>query len=381
MYTHNIVGQNLIKKQLKKMIVEKTYPQSQVLIDNNGYGGLPLAINNGLNLIYGLEKMKEHEKNKVPCSNLINHPDLHFVFPRVSMSKTNLNSHLSNLLDSWRNFILSSPYGEIYDWLKLLDSGNKQGIINVEEVTKIQQKMSLKSHSGGNKVMIIWGAEKLNSQASNKLLKIMEEPPDKSYFILVTEKSSALLPTLISRCQRIRLPPIESQEINSALKDFDINTDVNSLVKFSKGSWRKVLSNIFNKEERDRFENYLNEFLKTCFKIKKSKRAIIDLLSWSDSISSLDREEQKAFIKYLLEVIRQCLLISYNSIQLVDFQYFKILDVKKLSNHVHSKNILEISTLLEETIYFLERNGNSKIIFSSFSIALVRLLNVREKTF
>jgi len=104
------------------------------------------------------------------------------------------------------------------------------------------------------------------------------------------------------------------------------------------------------------------------------------LLNWSDSISSLDREEQKAFIKYVLEVIRQCLLISYNSTQLVDFQYFNLLDVKNLSNYVHSKNILEISTLLEETIYFLERNGNAKIIFSSFSIALVRLLNVKEKS-
>ena len=140
---------------------------------------------------------------------------------------------------------ISSPYGEIYDWLKLLDSGNKQGIINVEEVLKIQQKMSLKSHSGGNKVLIIWGAEKLNSQASNKLLKIIEEPPKNSYFILITEKSSSLLPTLISRCQRIKLAPIESQEITDALKQYDITTDKSKLVKFSKGSWRKILNNIF----------------------------------------------------------------------------------------------------------------------------------------
>ena len=103
MYTGNIVGQNLIKKQLLKMVVEETYPQSQILIDNNGYGGLPLAINNGLNLIYGLEKMKEYEKNKIPFSNIVNHPDLHFAYPCISKSKT--NSTNTDLLSSWRDFI------------------------------------------------------------------------------------------------------------------------------------------------------------------------------------------------------------------------------------------------------------------------------------
>tara|TARA_B100000003_G_C10889172_1_gene354466 strand:- start:168 stop:1298 length:1131 start_codon:yes stop_codon:yes gene_type:complete len=376
MYTGNIVGQNLIKKQLHKMVVEETYPQSQILIDNNGYGGLPLAINNGLNLIYGLEKMKEYEKNKIPFSNIVNHPDLHFAYPCISKSKT--NSTNTDLLSSWRDFIISSPYGDIYEWLKLLESGNKQGIINVEEVIKIQKKISLKSHSGGNKVLIIWGAEKLNPQASNKLLKIIEEPPEKSYFILVTEKSSVLLPTLISRCQKIKLPPIEVEEIEKALKKLNMNSNLTEIIKFSKGSWRKVLNDINNKEEKDRFENYLNNFLNASFNIKKSKKAIIDLLNWSESIASLEREEQKEFIKYVLEVIRQCLLISYNSTQLVDFQYFKNVNLKNLSAHIHSKNILEITTLLEETIYFLERNGNSKIILSSFSIELVRLLNVKE---
>ena len=376
MYTGNIVGQNLIKKQLHKMVVDETYPQSQILIDSNGYGGLPLAINNGLNLIYGLEKMKEYEKNKIPFSNIVNHPDLHFAYPCISKSKT--NSTNTDLLSSWRNFIISSPYGDIYEWLKLLESGNKQGIINVEEVIKIQKKISLKSHSGGNKVLIIWGAEKLNLQASNKLLKIIEEPPEKSYFILVTEKSSVLLPTLISRCQKIKLPPIEVEEIEKALKKLNMNSNLSEIIKFSKGSWRKVLNDINNKEEKDRFENYLNNFLNACFNIKKSKKAIIDLLKWSESIASLEREEQKEFIKYVLEVIRQCLLISYNSTQLVDFQYFKNINLENLSAHIHSKNILEITTLLEETIYFLERNGNSKIILSSFSIELVRLLNVKE---
>ncbi len=375
MYTGNIVGQNLIKKQLHKMVVEETYPQSQILIDSNGYGGLPLAINNGLNLIYGIEKMKEYEKNKIPFSNIVNHPDLHFAYPSISKSKTNsTNTDLS----SWRDFIISSPYGDIYEWLKLLESGNKQGIINVEEVIKIQKKISLKSHSGGNKVLIIWGAEKLNPQASNKLLKIIEEPPEKSYFILVTEKSSVLLPTLISRCQKIKLPPIEVEEIEKALKKLNMNSNLTEIIKFSKGSWRKVLNDINNKEEKDRFENYLNNFLNASFNVKKSKKAIIDLLNWSESIASLEREEQKEFIKYVLEVIRQCLLISYNSTQLVDFQYFKNVNLKNLSAHIHSKNILEITTLLEETIYFLERNGNSKIILSSFSIELVRLLNVKE---
>ena len=170
MYTGNIVGQNLIKKQLHKMVVDETYPQSQILIDSNGYGGLPLAINNGLNLIYGLEKMKEYEKNKIPFSNIVNHPDLHFAYPCISKSKT--NSTNSDLLSSWKDFIISSPYGDIYEWLKLLESGNKQGIINVEEVIKIQKKMSLKSHSGGKKVLIIWGVEKSRkSRKSRKLAK------------------------------------------------------------------------------------------------------------------------------------------------------------------------------------------------------------------
>ncbi len=380
MYYQDIIGQNLIKKQLKKMLFEKTYPQSQLFIDSNGYGGLPLAINTGLSLIYGLNKMEEHEQKKIPFSNLIDHPDLHFVYPTINKPKTKSeDSEGLDLASLWKKFLISSPYGEIYDWLKILDSGNKQGIIGVEEVSKIHQKMSLKAHSGGNKVLIIWGAEKLNIQASNKLLKIIEEPPQKTFFLIVAEKPFTLLPTLISRCQRIKLPPIEKNEINIALNKFNLDTDIIQVVKFSKGSWRKILKTVFEKEEKGKFENYLAEFLRICFQIKKSKRAIIDLFNWSDSISSINREGQKNFIKYVLEAVRQSMLITYQANQLVDFQYFTHLDFSKMAPHVHSKNVQEITTLLEETIYFLERNANSKIIFSHFAIALARELNVKEE--
>lgn len=379
MYYQNIIGQSLLKKQLKTMLFKKIYPQSQLFIDPAGYGGLPLAVSAGLSLIHGLEKVRELEQKRVPFSTLIDHPDLHFVYPSISNSKTNLKSENVALGPSWKEFLITSPYGDIYDWLKLLDSGNKQGAINVEEVHKIHQKMNLKSHAGGNKVLILWGAEKLNSHAANKLLKILEEPPKNTYFLFVVENSFSLLPTLISRCQKIKLPPIDNKAISDALEKMGVNKNQAQIIKHGKGSWRKVLKNIFEKEEKIKFEKSLIEYLKICFQIKQSKKAIIDLFNWSDSISSMNREEQKTFVQYILEVTRQALFVSYRADQIVDFQPLAGLELKNLSPHVHSKNIQEITTLLEETIYFLERNANPKILFSYFSIALARELNIIEQ--
>ena len=369
-----IIGQSFLTTHLKQGIDSGRIPHAQLFVGKQGVGVLPMAI------AYA-DYLMTHQDGGLNNMNPLTHPNIHYVYPVTTSDKVKSKPISTNYLTEWRSFIETNPYGSIHDWYDVVGVGNKQGAIGVEEANDMVSKMSLKAFNGGYKVMIVWMAEKMSTGCANKLLKLIEEPADKTVIILVTEDEEQLINTIRSRCQTVHLNLLSEDAIKNTLTSTH-NVEAGlaqNIAHQSEGSYRRALDLLGQEPVDLQFETWFIAWVRTAFQAKTNKQSINHLMAWSDEISKAGREIQKQFLDYSLRFFRQALLYNYGAKDLV----FMVLNDKsfKFENFapfIDASNITEISKEIELANYHIERNANAKIVLTDLSIKLTRLLHLKK---
>jgi DNA polymerase-3 subunit delta' len=375
-----ILGQEHIKSHLTKSASSARIPHAQLFIGPEGSGTLPMAIAYAQYILCantGGENTNGNEACNLKFRNL-SHPDLHFVFPVSSNSEVKSHPVSANFLKVWREFVDETPYGSLFDWYKKIDIQNKQGQIGVDEALEIVKSLSLKAYEGGYKVMIIWMADKMNTATANKLLKLLEEPPEKTVFILIAESQDDILQTILSRCQVLNFGPLGEKAIIDALVSRE-NMELRAAQKIAhqaQGNYNKALHLLHKTDDNQPFEEWFVMWVRAAFRAKGNAAAIQDLIAWSEAIAGIGREAQKQFLNFCIDMFRQALMLNYNAKELVFME--PTVEKFKLENFapfVNGNNINEIFKELSDALYHIERNGNAKIILTDLSIKLTRLIH------
>ncbi len=375
-----ILGQDYIKNHLAKSAATGRIPHAQLFVGPEGCGTLPMAIAYAQHIL--CQNTGPENQGGLPACNLkfetLSHPDLHFIYPTVTTEDVKSKPKSIDFIADWRTFVAQNPYAGLFDWYRTLGVQNKQGEIRVEDAQEILKSLALKSYEGGYKVMIIWMAEKMNLSASNKLLKLLEEPSDKTLFVLIAENEEDIIQTIRSRCQVLQFNRLSDKIIADALISRGI-TDPRAAAKIAhqaQGNFNKALQLLTDDGDDAQFEKWFVDWVRGAFRAKGNAAAINDLIAWSEQIAGLGRETQKKFLHYCTDMFRQALLLNYQATSLVymepKIEKFKL---ENFAPFVNGNNINDIFRELSDAIYHIERNGNAKIILTDLSIKLTRLIH------
>lgn len=376
----DILGQEYIKNHLTKSASTGRIPHAQLFVGQEGCGVLATALAYSQYILcHNIDG--ENSGGNESCNlkfNTISHPDLHFIYPTVTTEGVKTKPKSIDFIADWRKFLLENPYGSLFDWYSVLGVANKQGEIRVDDAQEVLKSLALKSYEGGYKIMIIWMADKMNIAASNKLLKLLEEPPEKTVFILITEHEEDIIQTIRSRCQVLRFNGLTENAIANSLIDTE-NIDEKTAHKIAhqaQGNYNKALHLLQDDGDDFPFEEWFVMWVRAAFRAKGNATAIQDLIAWSDQIATLGRETQKKFLQFCIEMFRQALLLNYETSKLVFIE--PKVDKFKLENFapfVNGNNINDIFREISDAMYHIERNGNAKIILTDLSIKLTRLIH------
>ena len=382
MLFNEILGLTHIKSHLASSADARRIPHAQLFIGPEGSGTLPMAVAYAQYIICGNQNAENEGQNQT-CNmkcDALSHPDMHFAFPVSNSEKVKSHAVSNHYMQEWRQFIKEQPYGNLFDWYRLIGIEKKLGQIGVDEAHEIVKKLSLKSYEGGYKVMLIWMAEKMNIATANKLLKLIEEPPEKTVFLLIAQNEEQIIQTIKSRCQILNFPPLAEAAMAKALEDKGlIRTEALRLAHEANGNFNKALDLMNNDSEDLVFEKWFVQWVRSAFKAKGNKAAIHELILWAEEVAKTGRETQKKFLQYCIAVMRQAMLINFN---LKELAFMRIhvdgFHLDKFAPFIHENNILDIVEELEDAMYHIERNGNSKIVLTDLSIKLTRLLHRKE---
>lgn len=375
----DIIGQQHIKNHLMYSAKNGRIPHAQLFIAPEGVGALPMAIAYAQYIICN-NTLDDNEGGNASCNlkfDNYQHPDLHFVFP-VYTNKTDKKNSSEDFLPLWYDFIKKNPYGSYTDWLYQIEVKNQQPQISVKEAEFISKKLALKSYEGGYKVMIVWMAEKMNVDTANKLLKLLEEPYEKTLFLLIAEDEKSILPTILSRCQVLHFNKLADHDISQALiqKESVEENKAKALAKLANGNYNKALAELHTTDDGLPFDKWFVDWVRSAFRANKDAKVVSNLVSWSDELAGIGRENQKLFLEHCLEIFRQALLWNYGAKDLVYYQSkVESFKIENFGPFINDQNIFEIYKEINNAIYHIERNANPKILFTDLSIKLTRLIH------
>ena len=368
-----VVGQERVKEIFHKYMESGKIPHAIMLCGPMGSGKLPMALALATYLCCTNRTPDGDSCGECPsCVKMNNlaHPDVHFAFPIVK-KKAGRNSVCDEFLPLWRETLLRESYITPENWVDALQAGNTQPIIYSTESDEIQRKLSLKSSQGGYKVMIIWMPEKMNQECANKMLKILEEPPGQTAFILVSEQPDLLLPTILSRVQRINLPPVEEEALVKYLIDryMLVDEDARDVARRSEGSISNALENIRLSDRRKNFFDLFVRLMRLSY-----ARDIRSLRDWSDELAQSGREMQKDFINYSLNLIRENFVYNFHRTEMVYLSPVERQFATRFAPFISEKNVIGIMELLDEGGAMIEQNVSAKMVFFDMALRMIVLI-------
>jgi DNA polymerase-3 subunit delta' len=388
MLLSEVIGQEKLKKQLVDMVHQQRLPHALLLVGPEGSGALPLAVAFAQYIVsipsqaiatadlFGAPAEPIAQTFYTPeqiadlpayhrASQLM-HPDLHFSFPTI-IEKPGQKNISANFIEQWREFINGYPYGNAFDWLQFIKAENKQGNISADECNEIIKKLAFKSFESAYKVLVLWMPEYLGKEG-NKLLKLIEEPPDNTIFILVAASEENILPTILSRCQFVKVPRLSTDEIESALMGrAKLSPEkAKQVAILAEGNYREALHLIQHSDQDyiSMIKDWLNAIL---------KMGPLAQLKWVEEMSKLGREQQKQFLKYFNHLLEHSIRLKTMGSDLPldsDLKDFA-LRINKIAGVSQMESIVNE---LDKSIYHIERNANPKMLFMALSIKLYHII-------
>lgn len=370
-----VIGQQAAKDRLLRSVSEGRISHAQLFLGPEGSGSLALAVAYAQFISCGNKQANDSCGTCSSCVkyNKLIHPDLHFVYP-VALSKDVRTSTAK--AQEWRAAFLDDPYITLFNWFEQMDAENKQAVIGTDESEEILRKLSLTTYEAEYKIMIIWQAEKMNPQSANKLLKILEEPPDKTLFLLVCESEDQLLRTIVSRTQLVKIPKITDADLMKALMERNgLSADAaEKTAHLAEGNYAEALLQISENENAAQNLASFQKLMRASLKFNPQA-----VLSWIDEVNASGRERQKNFINYALHIIRESIVLNYGDATLVKLGADEQEFVKKFSPFIHANNIERFIEELNKAYYHMERNANVRILFMDLAFKFNELLNVPKE--
>ena len=370
----DVIGQSAVKQRLIQSVRENHVSHAQLFLGPAGSGKLPLALAYAQYILCPNRTETDSCGMCPTCQKMqkLAHPDLHFVVPTATTKKVKTNPESDLFMEEWREYVIQNQgYVDTSSWYTFLDVENKQGYMSVRDAASLLRKLSMKSYEGEYKIAIIWMAEKMRVDTANKLLKLLEEPPEKTVFLLIAEDAEELLATIKSRTVLVKIPAIEPAAIESALQT-RLGCDpqqAHNAAMISEGNWLNACHSVKESEDRKFFFTTFQQWMRLCF-----RAAYSEIIDFSANIKTLGREKQKELLDYGLRIIRNALLFNNNLAEIVMLPD----DEKKFNANfapfVNAANLAQIADLFEEAIRQIERNGNAQIIFTDVSFKMVVLL-------
>jgi DNA polymerase-3 subunit delta' len=369
-----IPGHKVVIEKLLRSVREERVSHAQLFTGPQGSGKLALAL--AYAQFVSCENKQESDscgtcKSCIKYEKMI-HPDLHFVFP-VIKDKRITDPVSDNYIEEWREFVRRSPYFTINSWLNSIEVGNAQGMIFASEASEIIKKLNLKTFESDYKIMIIWLPEKMHTATANKLLKMIEEPPEKTLFILVAEEPDKIISTILSRCQIIKVAAVKKEDLIAWLIiKYNLTSEkASDIAHVVNGDIVRAAELAENEESMtgnlDRFRLLMRY---------SWKRDVLSIIEWSEELASAGREAQKNFLSFCLRLVREnyMMTMSQQANKIVFLAGEEYDFSKNFHPFINEKNISRLTEELNLCHSQIEANGNAKIIFLDLALKVIRLI-------
>jgi len=361
---NDAIGQEECKERLLQMTREGRLPHAIMLCGPQGVGKKALAIAFASYLLGEDNAMVKR----------LEHPDLHFTYPTIKLpSMSSDHKPVSDdFAHEWHDLLTTAgPYFTMDEWMTAMGGENQQAVITAGESEELVRKLSLKSSQGGYKVSIIWLPERMNIECANKLLKLIEEPPLQTVFLMVSEEPDRLLETIRSRVQRIDVKKLPAETICQALVERRSISEEQAqrISRLANGSWLQALQELQVGTENEQFLDLYISLMRLAY-----QRKIRDLRKWSETLSTFGREKQKRFLQYFLRMTRECFIYNFKESELVYMTEEEEKFAQNFARFVNEANILSLYDLTNRAIRDIGQNANAKIVFFDFALQIIVLL-------